>query len=411
MKKAATRIVEKLREKGYEALFAGGWVRDFLLGRQPQDVDIATSALPEDVLRLFPNSKSFGAQFGVIQVSMYGHLYEVATFRSDNAYIDGRHPVSVTFSSPEQDALRRDFTINGLFYDPVSNRVIDYVGGEADLRKKLIRTIGDPGERFAEDKLRMLRAVRFGCTLDFEIVPETWEAIRRLAPEIRQVSRERIHDELFKILTGPAPAKGFDLLHRSGLLARILPEVESSDSLKQTRDALALLNRPSVPLSFAVIFAGTAGVSSATAERVCRRLRMSNEEIGRIIDLLSAHPEFFKVRELRTGTLKKLLRKPHIEDHLELFRVLCLSSGAGPDLYDFCRRKIQEYSRDAIPPPLLSGEDLISMGYSPGPIFKEILQTVEDLQLEGALRTHEEAQAYVKTAFPPDRRDRSGSEV
>jgi poly(A) polymerase len=346
---------------------------------------------------------------------MYGHLYEVATFRSDNAYLDGRHPSSVTFSGPEQDALRRDFTINGLFYDPAADRVIDYVQGEKDIRSKLIRTIGTPEERFAEDKLRMLRAVRFACTLGFRIVPETWEAIRRLAPGIRQVSWERIRDELTKILTGPDPAAGFDLLHAGGLLTHILPEVEVTSvdpaAFTQTRNALTLLHNPSMPLAFAVVFAGNAGVPPAATEQICRRLRMSNEEVSRIVDLVSTQAEFSKVKDMRESTLKKLLRKPDIADHLELFRVNCISSREDIELYDYCRRKLQEFSQEATLLPLLTGEDLIAMGFSPGPIFKEILRTVEDLQLEGALRTREEALAHVKTAFPPDRQNRSGSEV
>jgi tRNA nucleotidyltransferase/poly(A) polymerase len=404
MRKAASRIVEKLRLHGHEAFFAGGWVRDILLGRKPQDIDIATNARPDEVLRLFPRSKSFGAQFGVIRVSMYGHAFEIATFRSDNAYLDGRHPSSVTFSSPEQDALRRDFTINGLFYDPVADRVIDYVQGANDIRSKLIRTIGNPDERFAEDKLRMLRAVRFACTLGFRIVPETWESIRRLAPGILQVSWERIREELTKILTGPDPAAGFDLLHRSGLLTHILPEVEVTSvdqaGFTQIRNALELLHHPSMPLAFAVLFLGSAGVPQATAEQICRRLRMSNEETSRIVDLVSTQAEFSKVQDMRESALKKFLRMPHIADQLELYRVHCISSGAGLEIYDHCRRKLREYSREAVPAPLLSGEDLIAMGYSPGPVFKHILQTIEDLQLEGTLRTREEALAHVKAVFP-----------
>ena len=212
MRKAARRIVEKLRLQGYDAVFAGGCVRDFLLHRKPKDIDIATSARPDEILRLFPNSRALGAQFGVIQVLMYGHGYEVATFRSDCEYLDGRHPSSIVFSGLEQDALRRDFTINGLFYDPIGDRFIDYVEGRSDIREKRIRTIGDPSERFAEDKLRMLRAIRFSCNLGFSIVAETWDAVRRFSPDILQVSWERIRDELIELFTGPAPDSGLDLL-------------------------------------------------------------------------------------------------------------------------------------------------------------------------------------------------------
>lgn len=266
MRRAARRILEKLRLHGHEAFFAGGWVRDFLLRRRPKDIDIATSAMPDEVRRLFPKSRSIGAQFGVIQVPLYGHIYEVATFRSDNAYLDGRHPSSVTFSGPEQDALRRDFTINGLFYDPIADRLIDYVHGRIDIQSKLIRAIGNPDERFTEDKLRMLRAIRFACNLGFTIVPETWDAIRQLASGILQVSWERIRDELAGILTGPDPASGMHLLLDSGLLAHVLPEVAAmrgippqagehgrTDLFTRTADSLALLRKPALTLAFGTL--------------------------------------------------------------------------------------------------------------------------------------------------------------
>ncbi len=409
MRRAACRIVEKLRLHGCEAFFAGGWVRDFLLRRKPKDIDIATSALPDEVLRIFVNSRLIGAQFGVVQVSLYGHTYEVATFRSDNAYLDGRHPSSVTFSGPEQDALRRDFTINGLFYDPMADRLIDYVHGRNDIQGKLIRTIGNPAERFAEDKLRMLRAIRFASSLDFKIVPETWEAIRKLAPEILQVSWERIRDELGGILAGTDPATGLELLHRSGLLMRVLPEVEAmeEDGFSHARAALALLRKPSVPLAFGTLLHDIGQKTSEHAEQeakiaegICRRLRMSNEEINRTVDLVSTHAEFSKIGAMRESALRRLLTRPNIADHLELFRVCCLSGKRGLETHEFCLQKLQQCNREAAFTPLISGEDLIAMGYSPGPVFKEILQSVEDLQLEGALRTREEAVAHVKSAFP-----------
>jgi len=266
MQKAARRIVERLRVHEHEAFFAGGWVRDFLLRRKPKDIDIATSAPPEEVVRLFPNSTAIGAQFGVIQVHMYGRAYEVATFRSDNAYLNGRHPSSVTFSGPEQDAHRRDFTINGLFYDPAAERLIDYVHGRKDIKNRLIRTIGNPAMRFAEDKLRMLRAIRLACSLDFKIAPGTWEAIQKLAPEILQVSAERIRDELLKLLIGPTPDIGLDLLHESGLLTHVLPEVEAMRGIPQfpesaskgdvfanTKTALAMIRKPSTVLALGTL--------------------------------------------------------------------------------------------------------------------------------------------------------------
>ncbi len=263
MEIAARRIVEKLRRNGHAAFFAGGWVRDRLLGRPSNDIDIATSALPREVLRLFPNSIAIGAAFGVVQVRAYGRAYDVATFRTEGPYLDGRHPSSVTFTGPEQDALRRDFTVNGLFYDPVAARVIDYVHGRADLRRRVLRAIGDPADRFGEDRLRMLRAVRLACALGFRIEPATWRAVRRRAADIKTVSAERVRDELTKLLTAPGRARGLDLLRDSGLLAHILPEVEDlagarrqpgvEDLFGETRAALGLLRNPSAELAMATL--------------------------------------------------------------------------------------------------------------------------------------------------------------
>jgi poly(A) polymerase len=430
MRRAARRIVEKLRLHGHEAFFAGGWVRDVLLRRKPKDVDIATSALPEEVLSLFPNSRSIGAQFGVIQVSMYGHAYEVATFRKESTYLDGRHPSSVVFCGPEQDAHRRDFTINGLFYDPIADRLIDYVHGRNDIQNKLIRTIGDPRNRFEEDKLRMLRAVRLSCSLSFKIVPETWNAIEKLAPGILQVSWERIRDELINIFTGPAPDAGLSLLYESGLLKHILPEiaemrriprssesVRDMDVLAHTGIALAMLRKPSPSLAFGTLlhdvgkpstysqdeharFKGHEKIGGKISEEVCRRLRMSNEEVEQIADLVRTHMDFIRVSELPKSALSRLLRKPNISDHLELFRVNCLSGGKSLKIYSDYTEKLQEYKKEPAKPPLIKGEDLIELGYSPGPVFSEILRAVEDLQLEGILRSREDAIRHVKAAFP-----------
>jgi len=421
--------VEKLRLHGHEAFFAGGWVRDFLLRRKPKDIDIATSALPDEVRRLFPNARPIGAQFGVVQVPIYGHTYEVATFRSDDAYLDGRRPSSVTFSGPEQDALRRDFTVNGLFFDPLADRLIDYVHGRNDIQRRLIRTIGNPGERFAEDKLRMLRAIRLACDLGFTIVPETWKAIQSLAPEILQVSWERIRDELTRILTGPAPALGLDLLRDSGLLRQLLPEVEAmcgishsdkesaTDVYSQTRAAITLLRKPGAALAFGTLLHDVgkaaiweqdaaepidrhAEVGARIAEDICRRLKMSNEDTNRVADLVRAHVYFSKVMEMRESALKRFLRKPGFSDHLELYRVNCLSSRRDLEIHAYILQKLEEYRDQLNAGLLISGDDLIRMGYSPGPAFREILRTVEDLQLEGRVRTREEALEYVQSAFP-----------
>jgi tRNA nucleotidyltransferase/poly(A) polymerase len=410
MQRAAQRIVEKLRAHGHEAFFAGGWVRDFLLRRKPKDIDIATSAQPDQVIRLFPKSLAIGAQFGVIKVLMYGHHYEVATFRSDNPYLDGRHPSSVEFSGPEQDAYRRDFTINGLFYDPLVDRLIDYVHGKADIQNRLIRTIGIPKDRFTEDKLRMMRAIRLACSLNFEIVPETWEAIRHLSPEILQISWERIRDELLKILIGPSPARGLDLLHESGILVHILPEVgpgraSGTDRLNSAKSALGALHKPSAIVALSALLQGTgksgeAADGGATARLICRRLRMSNEETDRIVDLITSQGSFSHAKDLREADLKRLLKKPNIHDHLELHRANCISSRIAFENYWFCLEKLDEFSSSPVAAPLLRGEDLIEMGYEPGPIFKEILRTIEDLQLEGAIQTREEAMERIRRSFP-----------
>lgn len=427
MKRAARRIVMKLRLHGHEAFFAGGWVRDFLLHRKPKDIDIATSALPEAVLELFPNSRPIGARFGVVQVSMYGREYEIATFRSDTGYMDGRHPSSVSFCGPEQDALRRDFTINGLFYDPIADRLIDYVRGKHDIQNRLIRTIGDPRARFAEDKLRMLRAIRFSCELGFKIIPETWSAIQEHAQEILQVSWERIRDELVLLFTGRTPDIGLNLLRASGLMTHILPEIEKmcgvpdslpeTDVFMHTQTALGLLRKPSIVLAFGTLlhdvgkpptysldasrcFDGHAQLGGEISEEICRRLRMSNQEIRLIIDLVRSHMDFSRQGEMRQSDLKRLLNKENIADHLELFRVNCLSNRRGMEAYSNYVKQLREHRNAPMAPPFITGKDLVEMGYPPGPIFTEILRTIEDLQFDGTLRTREEALHHVKMSFP-----------
>jgi poly(A) polymerase len=431
MQRAAQRIVEKLRLQGHEAFFAGGWVRDHLLHRRPQDIDIATSALPAEVLRIFPHATPIGAKFGVVQVRFFGHAYDVATFRSEGPYLDGRHPSSVTYSGPRQDALRRDFTINGLFYDPIAKRVIDYVHGATDLHRRVIRTIGKPQERFSEDKLRMLRAVRFSCSLGFRIAPETFEAIQRSAPLILEVSWERIRDELIIILTGPMPGQGLDLLSDTGLLVHILPEVAAMRGVEQpiefhpegdvyvhTRNAIALMHKPSAVLAFAVLlhdigkpatfavrerirFDGHVEAGARMAEDVCKRLRLSNEETDQVVDLIQGHLRFMSIRQMRPSTLKRLLRRPNFEDHLELHRLDCLSSHGDLEFYGYAKQQYEALKEEPPPPPrLISGDDLIAMGYSRGPIFRQILVAVEDLQLENPRLNREQALEYVRQNFP-----------
>ncbi len=443
MQRAARRIVEKLRLHGHEAYFAGGWVRDFLLGRQAKDLDIATSAHPEEVLRLFRSATPIGAQFGVVQVRLYRRAFEVATFRSESGYFDGRHPSTVVFAGPKEDALRRDFTINGLFCDPATREVLDFVQGRRDIELGIIRTIGAPAERFSEDKLRLMRAIRFACHLDFQIEKETWEAVRKLADQILQVSWERIRDELLKILTGPAPDRALDLLHQSGLLRHILPEVEAmvgveqppefhpeGDVFNHTKLAVKLLRKPSPVLALGTLlhdvgkpptfsikerirFDGHVELGVKMAEEICRRLRLSNEQTEEVSDLVRHHLHFMNVFEMRESTLKRLLRKKNFSDHLELHRVDCLSSHRDLSGYWFCKNRFEEL-RNAPPPapPLIGGRDLIEMGYQPGPLFREILSAVEDMHLEGSLRSRAEALDYVRRNYPqrPDSSPKRSSE-
>lgn len=430
MEKIARQIAATLRAAGHAALFAGGCVRDRLLGAKAADFDIATSARPEEVERLFRRTVAVGAQFGVTVVVESGHEFEVATFRADGAYLDGRRPESVTFSNAEGDARRRDFTINGLFYDPVEERVIDYVGGRADLDARVIRAIGDARERFAEDKLRVLRGVRFAARLGFEIESETWRAIRDGAAQIHAVSAERIRDELVKILAHPRRVRGFDLLDASGLLRELLPEVEALKGCEQppefhpegdvfvhTRIMLGML-RPeaSLPLVLGVLFHdigkpptfqrdetgrirfnGHESVSARMTRDILTRLRFSNAEIDATEAIVQNHMAFKDVQQMRTARVKRFLARETIDDELELHRVDCGSSHGMLNNYDFLLAKREEFaSEPLIPPPLLTGHDLIALGWKPGPHFKRALDAVQTLQLESALHSREEALAWIK---------------
>ncbi|MDR0843061.1 MAG: CCA tRNA nucleotidyltransferase [Acidobacteriota bacterium] len=419
MRKAAVGIVAKLRQCGYEALFAGGWVRDFLLGRKAKDIDIATNAPPEAVQGLFPGSKAIGAAFGVVQVRRHGHTFEVATFRRDHDYRDGRHPEKVTFSTAEEDAARRDFTVNGLFYDPMGERLIDYVGGQDDLRRKILRAIGDAPRRFAEDKLRMLRAVRFACELGFEIEQKTWEAVKTFSRDISVVSRERIRDEFFKVLTGTDPGKGLNLLREGGLLAQILPEtvwLRDDAAFTVARDAVAALRHPSPSLAAGALLHGCVG-GGADVELICRQLRMSGGEIARTVALVSSLNIFAAPDALAQSAKIRLLGKPDIREHLELLRARLIAGGQSLAPYASWRRELQAWRRFPPPPPLVDGDDLVALGYQPGPLFREILRATEDLQYEGELTTRPEALHYIQSHWgtskkpadkaPPKREKRS----
>jgi poly(A) polymerase len=430
---AARSIVERLRAKGFEALYAGGCVRDRLLGAEPHDYDVATSARPEQVEALFPRTVPVGAQFGVILVLEGDAEIQVATFRGDGAYHDGRHPESVHYTDAKGDALRRDFTINGLFYDPLKNEVLDFVQGRNDLEKNLIRAIGNPEERFSEDKLRLLRAIRFATTLGFTIDPETWSAILKWAPEIHAVSAERIRDEFCKILLSPNRLHGFDLLDQSGLLRMILPEMEQlkgcdqpadfhpeGDVFVHTRLMLSLLpEKVSLPLVLSVLFHdlgkpatrvvdetgrvrfnGHEGVSAEISLRIMQRLRFSNEVIDAVLPAVRLHMSFKDVPNMRIATLKRMMARPTFDDELELHRVDCLGSHGMLDNHALLIAKREEFSQEPlIPSPLLTGDDLITLGWKPGPKFAEILQSVQTLQLEGKLTSRDEALRWVSSEY------------
>jgi poly(A) polymerase len=472
-------------------------VRDLLLGREPADYDVATDALPDEVMRIFPETYAVGAQFGVVLVPLpeservpvfpekgkqvppraqylsspslelgrndnagespsFGHQHklcvEVATFRRDVGYSDGRHPDEVQFSrDPCEDVQRRDFTINGLLLDPtkldpakldaekpgpIENAVLDFVGGQADLKAGIIRAIGDPGLRFAEDKLRMLRAVRFATRFEYRIEPATFEAIKKLASQISQVSRERVRDELTRMLTEGHARRAFELLDESGLLREVLPEISAMHGVEQPREFHpegdvfvhtllllenlphpcpatlawgALLHDVGKPPTFRrapdrIRFDEHAKVGTKMAETICKRLRFSNEDTKQILALVENHMRFGDVERMKDSTFKKFIRLPRFDEHLELHRLDCESSHRSLRLYDYTREKIAKLPPESVRPrPLVNGDDLLKMGYAPGPVFREILTAVEDAQLEGKLSDATQALVFVREQFPPQK--------
>lgn len=427
----AARIAATLRAAGFQAWLVGGCVRDLVLGREPADYDITTDAPPERLLKLFPKAQLVGAQFGVVLVDGV----EVATFRSDHSYADGRHPVRVTFETdPRQDVQRRDFTINALLLDPLSlsSPVIDYVGGLQDLRGHIIRAIGDPERRFEEDHLRMLRAVRFAARFGFQIEPDTMTAIQKLHSKISKVSPERIRDELVRILTEGAPRRGFELLDESRLLNDILPEVAAMKGVAQppqfhpegdvwTHTLLMLdgLESPSAELALGVLlhdvgkpgtfrmadrirFDGHVELGEKIARDIMNRLRFSNAEIDQVVALVGNHMRFTHVHEMRESTLKRMLRLPKFEEHLELHRLDCESSHGDLRNYEFAKSKFEQLPEQELRPPrVLTGNDLIESGYRPGPEFSRMLEAVEDAQLESRVHSKEEALELVRSKFGP----------
>jgi poly(A) polymerase len=428
---SARAIVRRLQDAGFIAYYAGGCVRDQLMGVEPHDYDIATNAHPQEVQRLFPRTVAVGAHFGVIVVLDGSSEFQVATFRHDGQYLDGRHPENVVFATPEDDATRRDFTINGLFFDPIADRLIDFVGGQEDLGQRLLRAIGNPDDRFREDRLRLLRAVRFATTLGFEVDAATWRAVGQHSKHITDVSAERIREELVKIFLSPRRQRGFDLLDQSGLLAAILPEIEALKGCQQppqfhpegdvfvhTRIMLSLLPpQVSVPLVFSVLFhdvgkpatfavdpdgrirfSGHDKLGATMTEEIMTRLRFSRAEIDATVEGVANHMVFKDVQQMRVAKLKRFLARPTIDDELELHRVDCTSSHGLLDNYEFLNARRAEFATEPlIPPPLITGRDLITLGLAPGPRFSEILEAVQSRQLEGTLDSREAALDWVKS--------------
>jgi poly(A) polymerase len=458
LKDSATSIVLTLRREGFQAYLVGGCVRDLLLKREPKDYDVATSATPAEVMRIFPETYVVGAQFGVVLVplpkderacatvedsspenlgpegSTHPAAVEVATFRSDIGYSDGRHPDEVRFSrDPREDVARRDFTINGMLLDPITGEVLDFVGGRDDLKAGVIRTIGDPEQRFAEDKLRMLRAIRFAARFEYSIEPATSAVIRKLAAQIEVVSRERVRDELTRMLTEGHARRSFLLLDESGLLPYVLPEISAMHGVQQppqfhpegdvfvhtllllenlprpcpmTLAWGALLHDVGKPATFRVAadrirFDNHVEVGVKIAAGICRRLRFSNHETEQILSLVENHMRFGDSTRMKESTLKKFLRLPRFDEHMALHRADCLASHRNLATYEFIRKKRAEIPPETIRPrPLVTGEDLIAQGHAPGPKFREILNAVEDAQLEGKLPSRDDALEFVRREFP-----------
>ncbi len=432
----ANSICFRLQQRGYQALLVGGCVRDLLLKRDPSDYDVTTDATPPQVMDLFPDSVGVGAQFGVVLIPCDGFKVEVATFRCDVGYSDGRHPDQVVYTrAPREDVSRRDFTINGLLMKHDTGEVLDYVGGRSDLSAGIIRAIGNPHRRFTEDKLRMLRAVRFAARFDYTIDPATFEAIGKLAPEIHSVSAERIRDELSKLLTEGAARRGFELLDETGLLRELLSEILAMKGVPQPPEyhpegdvwihTLMMLDglwpgasptlawgvllhdvgkpatfRPASETGDRIRFDNHVDVGVRMAEVICRRLRFANEETEQVKALVANHMKFKDVAHMRKSTLKRFVRQPRFSEHLELHRLDCSASHGRLDAYEAVQNFLAATPPEQVRPPrLISGDDLLAMGFQPGPAFQMILTAVEDAQLEGILETKDQAISYVRRNY------------
>src|SRR4051794_33001260 len=433
----AVHIIQLLRDHDRKAFLVGGCVRDRLWGIAPKDFDVSTDARPEQIRSLFPGSQLVGAKFGVVLVKRNNDVcVEVATFRSEGEYLDGRHPQEVQFETdPSRDAQRRDFTINGLFEDPLSSRIYDFVDGQRDLRNRVLRTIGDPNRRFEEDHLRLLRGVRFAARFQLSVEEETMRAMQRFAPSIVHISAERIREELARILIEGGARYGFELLDSTKLLEHVLPEVKACQGVQQPPEfhpegdvwqhillMLETMKKPSRTLAWGVVlhdigkpptfriaerirFDGHAEVGTEMARNRLTQLKASNEDIERVGSLVANHMRFKDVPNMRVSTLKRFLRIPHFEEHLELHRLDCLASNGRTDVYEFVRSKLAELKAEQLRPPrLLTGDDLIQAGYSPGPAFKRVIESAETAQLEGEIDTREQALALARQILQEDGR-------
>ena len=430
----ALHIIRRLRDAGHEAYLAGGCVRDRLLGRPPKDYDIATGATPQSVQAVFPDTVPIGSKFGSVIVVADGDPFEVTTFRLDGPYSDGRHPVHIRYGTLEDDVRRRDFTVNAMMYDPVEDRVIDLVNGREDLGRRLIRAIGDPHERFTEDRLRMVRAVRLACGLDFAIDGPTLQAIRSHAGAVTQVAWERIGAEVTRTLMEGGARRGVELLDETGLLEVILPEIAAMKGCDQTPDyhpegdvfvhtltLLQHLDGPTETLAYGcllhdvakppcrqpagerVTFYGHPELGADIATEILRRLKRSRAVADRVAWLVRCHLHYTQAPKMKLSTLKRFLGQDGIHELLELCRIDALSSNGDLGYYEFCQQKLAELGeKEVSPEPLLRGRDLIRLGYAPGPSFSAILGAVEEAQLEGVLRTREQAVAWVREGYPPD---------
>ncbi|MCH7504978.1 CCA tRNA nucleotidyltransferase [PVC group bacterium] len=430
----ARDIINKLKKRGYKAYLVGGCVRDLVMKCPPIDYDITTDAHPDDIRKIFKKCNFIGAKFGVVRVIVNKKEYELATFRKDIGYRDGRHPTKIRFTNEKEDVLRRDFTVNGLLYDIDKKSIIDYSQGQKDIKKRLIRTIGEPAKRFKEDYLRMLRAVRFSVQLKFKMAPQTLRAIKSCSKNISKISAERIRDELIKILTGPDPEKGLILLQKSGLLKHILPEIELMIGVKQppqfhklgdvfnhTLGLFSYSKNLSCTLAFGALlhdvgkpktqtikdrirFDGHVEIGCLMAHNICMRLKLPLNTTEQIGELVKNHMRFIDVKKMRESTLKRFLRMDHFDDHLELHRLDCLASHGDISNWRYCRKKLKQFkalsAKEVLrPPPLISGHDLIRMGLRPGPQFKIILNELETLQLESKLSRKQDALNYVKSKY------------